>query len=78
MITVKFFGILRIESGIKELTLEASTVKALCKAICAHTDRISAKELERCVVLINGQEAKKHSKLQDGDQVTFLSPVAGG
>ena len=78
MITVKFFGILRIESGIKELPLDVTNVKELYKALCAHTNRISAKELERCVVLINGQEAKKHSKLQDGDQVTFLSPVAGG
>ena len=43
MITVKLFGIMRIESGIKELTLDVTNVKELYKAICAQTNRITEK-----------------------------------
>lgn len=78
MITVKLFGIMRIESGIKELTLDVSNVKELYKAICAQTDRITEKELTGCMVLINGVQGNKRSKLQDGDVITLMSPVAGG
>ena len=49
MITVKLFGIMRIESGIKELTLDVPNVKELYKAICAQTDRITEKELKKAI-----------------------------
>ena len=69
-------GLLRIESGIKEKQLEAATMKeALDRlAICG----IDRKDLNGCVILINGNSASKRSKLQDGDTVVPMSPVAGG
>ena len=42
------------------------------------TDRISKKDLNGCVIMINGKQGSRHSKLKDGDQVVLLSPVAGG
>ena len=30
------------------------------------------------IVLINGKQGKKSSKLQDGDEVCLMSPVCGG
>ena len=76
MITVKLYGLLRIESGIKEKRLEAATVKeALDRlAICG----IDRKDLNGCVILVNGKTANKRSKLTDGDTVVLMSPVAGG
>ena len=76
MITVKLYGLLRIESGIKEVQLEAKMVKD----VLAHlADRgISSKELSGCVILVNGKPANKRSKLADGDRVVLMSPVAGG
>ena len=76
MITVKLYGLLRIESGIKEKQLEAATVKEVLEllAVCG----IPRKGLNGCVILINGNSANKRSKLSDGDTVVLMSPVAGG
>ena len=76
MITVKLYGLLRIESGIKEKQLEASTVKEVLDdlAECG----IPGKDLNGCVILVNGMNANKRSKLADGDTVVLMSPVAGG
>lgn len=78
MITVKIFGLLRIESGIKELQVEADTIKQVHTALLNATDKIRSSDLESCVVLINGNKGNKKSKLADGDVVVFMSPVAGG
>ncbi len=78
MITVKLFGLLRLESGIKELTLEAESLGDIKEALLARSDRITKRDLEGCVILINGKQGNKRSKLKDGDQVVLMSPVAGG
>jgi molybdopterin converting factor small subunit len=76
MITVKLYGLLRIESGIKEKQLEATAVKEVLEQLaCCGIDR---KALNGCVILINGSNANKKSKLTDGDTVVLMSPVAGG
>ena len=76
MITVKLYGLLRIESGIKEKKLEASNVKEAFQYLidCG----VSHKELSGCIILVNGKNASKRSKLSDGDTVVLMSPVAGG
>ena len=76
MITVKLYGLLRIESGIKQMQLEARSVNEVLVTLA---DRgISQKDLNGCVILINGASARKHTKLHDGDLVVLMSPVAGG
>ena len=76
MITVKLYGLLRIESGIKEKQLEASTIKEVLEQLAACG--IPRKELTGCVILVNGNKANKRSKLTHGDTVVLMSPVAGG
>mgnify|MGYP006380340087 CR=1 FL=1 len=76
MITVKLYGLLRIESGIKEKQLEAATVKEVLDVLAA--GGISRKDLRGCVILINGNSANRRSKLTGGDTVVLMSPVAGG
>ena len=76
MITVKLYGLLRIESGIKEKQLKAATVKEVLEILTAHG--IPQKELNSCVILVNGSSANKRRKLADGDTVVLMSPVAGG
>jgi len=76
MITVKLYGLLRIESGIKEKQLESATVKEALEALAQCG--ISQKELSSCIILVNGKSASKRSKLTDGDTVVLMSPVAGG
>ena len=76
MITVKLYGLLRIESGIKQKQLEARNVKEILQSLadCG----IPQKDLEGCIILVNGNTANKRSKLADGDTVVLMSPVAGG
>ena len=76
MITVKLYGLLRIESGIREKQLEAAAVKDVLDALAI--SGISRKDLNSCLVLVNGTGANKKTKLQDGDTVVLMSPVAGG
>ena len=76
MITVKLYGLLRIESGIKEKQLQAASVRDVLRQLeeCG----IPAKDLSGCVILVNGKATNKRSKVTDGDTVVLMSPVAGG
>jgi len=76
MITVKLYGLLRIESGIKSKQLEARTAGDVLDALASCG--IPKKDLLGCVILVNGRSANKKSKLTDGDTVILMSPVAGG
>ena len=76
MITVKLYGLLRIESGIRERQLEAVTVKQALDELGELG--VSRNALKGCVILVNGKNASKRSRLADGDTVVLMSPVAGG
>ena len=76
MITVKLYGLLRIESGIRERKLKVNSVKDALNALAA--EGVSKKNLNGCVVLVNGKNAGNRTKLKDGDTVVLMSPVAGG
>ena len=84
MVTVKLFGTLRLESGVKELTAEAEIVKALYPAVmreirAAKPDSaITEQALRSCLVAVNGVPAGPRTKLRDGDVVYFFPAVAGG
>ena len=36
------------------------------------------KEFKNCMFMINGKNAKYSSKLEDGDELVFLTPSGGG
>ena len=76
MITVKLYGLLRINSGIKERQIEASSMKDVWNDLIEQG--ISKKDLNGCIILINQKSASKRSLLTDGDVVQLMSPVAGG
>ena len=75
MITVKLFGLVRLETGIKELQVEAKNVRELQKALTQH---IPEENIKGCVLLVNGKQANRFTKLKGGDQVMLMPPVAGG
>lgn len=84
MVNVKLFGLLRLDTGLRELSAEARTVKDLYPILleaakAARPDtRITAADIEGCIVVINGRQGKKSDKLKDGDEVSLMSPVCGG
>ena len=75
MITVKLFGLVRLETGIKELQIEAANVKELKRQLIRY---LPEEKIKGCVLLVNGKRANPFTKLKDGDQVMLMPPVAGG
>ncbi len=84
MVKVKLFGLFRLDTGIKEIELKASTVKELYPLLLdaakkAKPDtKVTSKDIDGCIVVINGVQSKKTSKLNDGDEIMLMSPVCGG
>ena len=84
MVTVKMFGTLRLETGVKELAAEAETVMALyplsgrqiraAKPHCA----VAEQPLRGCLVAVNGVRVNPRTRLRDGDVVYFFPAAAGG
>ena len=84
MVTVKLFGTLRLDSGVRELTAEVETVKELYPLVMRKIravkpdSAVTEKTLRGCLVAVNGVQAGVRTKLRDGDMVYLLQAVAGG
>lgn len=84
MVKVKLFGLFRMDTGLKELEAEVSSVKELYPLLLAEAKKlkpgttITAADIDGCIIMINGKQGKKSSKLSDGDTVMLMSPVCGG
>ena len=84
MIQVKIFGLLRLDTGLKELRANAKTVSDLYPLILQEAKKlnpattVSAKDIDGCIVVVNDVQKNKHAKLKDGDVVMLMSPVCGG
>ncbi len=84
MVHVKLFGLLRLDTGLKELTAQADNVKALYPILLEEARRarpdtkITAADVDGCIVVVNGRQSKKTARLKDGDEVWLMSPVCGG
>ena len=76
MITVKLYGLLRLETGIRELQVDAADWKDLNRKL--EQAGLKKEDLKGCYVMHNGAAKTRTSKLKDGDVVQLLPPVAGG
>ena len=84
MVTVRLFGTLRLESGVRELQLEAGSIRELVPLVCREIRRqrpdcaVSEKDLRACLAAVNGVRVSQRTKLRDGDVVYFFPAAAGG
>lgn len=84
MVTVKLFGTLRVDSGVKEFSVEAENVRELYPLILQEIRKkkpdsnVTEKTLRACLVAVNGKQVSPRTKLQDGDTVYLFPAVAGG
>ena len=79
-VTVKLFGSLREEAGLKELEVElpeGATVSSL-RELLAGRYPLLERLGERIATSVNMELAEGDAPLRDGDEVAFLPPVAGG
>lgn len=83
-VDVKILGLFRLETGLKELDAQAERVRDLYPVLLAKAREanpgtsITAADVDGCIVLVNGRQAKKSARLADGDEVYLMSPVCGG
>ena len=84
MVQVKLFGLFRLDTGLKELKADVCTVRELYPVLLEEAKKanpatkITAADIDGCIVVINGKQCKKSAKLSDGDEVWLMSPVCGG
>ncbi len=83
-VKVRLFGLLRLDTGIRELELEAGSVRELYPKLAEELRRrdencpLKEKDLRGCVVSVNDRLSKPGTRLKDGDVVCLIPPVAGG
>ena len=83
-VKVKLFGLLRLDTGLRQIEADAERVRdlypvLLTKAREAKPDtKITAADIDGCIILINGAQRKKNTALSEGDTVYLMSPVCGG
>ena len=76
MITVKLYGLLRLDSRIKELQIDANSISSLLCRLEEHG--LKRSDLSGVNILVNGKFTNKKTPLKDGDTVQLFPPVAGG
>lgn len=82
MVKIRFFGLLRLDLGIKEMYAEAHNVKELLSVVAEKTGKFTAKELKGYLIYVNGTLTTKlkgyRTKLNDNDEVIIMNPSSGG
>ncbi len=81
MVNVRLFGMARINFDKKSLQIEATSVKELVQKMAKMTG-IPEKDAKQYLIFVNEINIDKlkrfRTKLNDGDEVLFLSPSSGG
>jgi len=82
MVTVKFFGLMRIHSHVKSLEVKTGTVRDAIEEIVSQQPQIPKESLFQSIIIynkvqLNGNKRLKYH-LKDGDELVFLSPASGG
>jgi len=84
MVKVKLFGLFRLDTGLKELSVDVNQVKDLYPILLEEAKKvnpkttITSKDIDGCIVVVNDVQKNKNTKLKDGDVVMLMSPVCGG
>ncbi len=81
-VTVKLFGVYRVDTGTKELQLECETLKDVFAQLnekLGHIQLDAGLQFKDAAVYVGGEPCKKKSKkLTDGEEIWLLSPASGG
>ena len=80
-VKVKLFGVYRVDTHISDIEITADKLSDLLKKLneIATGEHKSSLSFSDATVYINGEHCKKkRQKLNEGDEVWFLSPSSGG
>lgn len=82
MITVKFFGLIRVDNNISHIVVKEGKVRQVLGEVKKACPGISEQQLMQAIMFVN----KKHITgnkgfsmvLKDGDELVLISPSSGG
>ncbi|MCR5208011.1 MAG: MoaD/ThiS family protein [Eubacterium sp.] len=80
-VNVKLFGVYRVDTHISNIEIDAEKLSDLLAELnkVATGENKSSLSFSDATVFVNGEHCKrKKQKLNDGDEVWFLSPSSGG
>ena len=82
MVSVKFFGMLRLDIKQSADMMEAGNIDELLKVLAAKYYMVDPDRFRNSIILINGVNMNKlkryRTRLKSGDEIMFLSSVSGG
>lgn len=82
MITVKFFGLISVEAGVRQLFAKEGTVRQVLNEVRKECPSFSEQHIMQAVMFINKQNVSGNKRfsvvLKDGDELALLSPLSGG
>ncbi len=79
-VTVKVFGVYRVDSGVKEYEAVADVVNDVYSSL-NYLSKVPDSNINfnNTAVFVNSKPcSKKKTKLHDGDEVWIMSPAGGG
>ena len=81
-ITVKLFGVYRVDTGTKQLELDCEKLRDVFTGLHEKLGGVqtdSGLQFKDAAVYVNGEACRKKSRtLKDGDEIWLLSPASGG
>jgi molybdopterin converting factor small subunit len=78
MITVKFFGVIRIHANVRQLCVTEGTVRQILDEVRQRCPEISEQLLQQAMLFVNKQQISGKKRfstiLKEGDELALLSP----
>ena len=82
MITVKFFGLISVDSNIRQLFVKEGTGRQVFNEVMQSCPSITEQQLRQLIMFVNKQHISGNKRfsvvLKDGDELALLSPASGG
>ena len=78
-VTVKVFGVLRLETGVQMMEANCKTLKEIVPLLNQNAKNETVITAREVALYRNGQPCtRRNMLLADGDEIWVLSPAAGG
>jgi len=82
MITVKFFGLISVDSNIRQLSIQEGTVRQALNEVLQSCPSISEQQLRQLIMFVNKQHISGNKRfsvvLKEGDELALINPASGG
>ena len=82
MVTVKFFGMIRIHSNLKIVEVAEGSIQEIIDELVKKHSQVDKTLLHQSIIMLNKVQLNGSRRLKQrvksGDELVFLSPASGG